>query len=77
MCSGNAVSIRDALHDMLSLAECEIRVTVDEDKFRPAEVKYFIGDNTKIKKATGWQPVYEYRQGLQNVLASWRNIYGK
>ena len=77
VCSGNAVSIRDALHDMLSLAECEIRVTVDEDKFRPAEVKYFIGDNTKLNKATGWQPVYEYRMGLQNVLTYWRDIYRK
>ena len=77
VCSGSAVSIMDVLHDMLSLAECEIKVAVDEDKFRPAEVKCFIGDNTKIKKATGWQPVYEYSQGLQNVLAYWRKIYGK
>ena len=31
-----------------------------------------LGDNTKLRRATGWEPVVEFRDTLEEVLRHWR-----
>lgn len=73
ICSGKPKKIQEILDDMLSLAKVKIETVVDEAKFRPAEVPFFVGCADKLTQATGWQPVADYKQGLLEVLDYWRN----
>ena len=73
VCSGKTMVIENVLKDMLSLAECNIKISQIKEKFRPAEVKYFAGNGNKLRNAINWEPVYDYKQGLRDVLDYWRN----
>jgi len=34
-----------------------------------------VGDATKLREATGWEPKYELRQSLTDILNYWRDKY--
>lgn len=72
ICSGKARQMKEILDTLLSLASVHIKVKVDQSKFRPAEVPFFVGNCEKLKKATGWEPTYDFRKGLETVLDYWR-----
>ncbi|GAB4392159.1 MAG: NAD(P)-dependent oxidoreductase [Gammaproteobacteria bacterium] len=41
---------------------------------RPDEYLYVVGDNTKLRKACGWQPKFSLLEGLQDVLTEYFNL---
>ena len=75
ICSGKARQMQEILDTLLSLSGVDIEIKVDRAKFRPAEVPFFVGNCDKLKKATGWEPVYDFRRGMENVLNYWRKRY--
>lgn len=75
ICSGKARQMQEILDTLLSLSGVGIEIKVDGTKFRPAEVPFFVGNCDKLKKATGWEPVYDFRRGMENVLNYWRERY--
>jgi GDP-4-dehydro-6-deoxy-D-mannose reductase len=70
--TGYAHSIQEMLDILLSLTSKTIMMEIDPARFRPVEIPVMMCDNTKIKSATGWQPVYAIEQTLADVLAEWR-----
>lgn len=73
VCSGKAISIQEILDTLVLLSTKDIKVEVDANKLRPSEVSFFVGDNTKLKAATGWIPQYDFKQGMKEVLDYWRS----
>lgn len=74
VCSGKKVKISGILKILISLSnENSIKVQVDPDKFRPIDVDTIYGDNSKLKKHTGWTPYYSLRQSLEDTLNYWRD----
>jgi GDP-4-dehydro-6-deoxy-D-mannose reductase len=57
----------------LSSKASEIKIEVDPARVRPTELMTFIGDYTKFKKQTGWEPKYNIGETLEFVLGYWRN----
>lgn len=72
ICSGKARKMGELLETLIALAKVEIEVEADQARIRPSEVPYFVGDCAKLKKAIGWQPKYNFEQGMQEVLEYWR-----
>ncbi len=72
ICSGNARKIEDILHTLVALSTTKIKIETDPAKMRPSEVPFFVGNCDKLKKATDWQPHYDFKQGMQEVLDYWR-----
>lgn len=70
--SGQAHSIQEILDMLLGLAQIPIKVQIDPALFRPMDTPIMQSDNSKIRAATGWQPVYTIEQSLANILAEWR-----
>ena len=70
--SGAAISIRELLDKMLALSDKEILVEQAESKLRPSDIVALVGDATKLKKATGWQPEIPLEQTLKDILDYWR-----
>lgn len=70
--SGVAVSIESILEAVLSKSQSEIKVEVDEAKFRPIDVPLIAADVTSLKDATGWQQEYSLDGTIEEILAYWR-----
>jgi len=75
VCSGQAYSIRNVLNILLSLSKKKIRVAVDKKRNRPAEIPILMGDNSKIRKATGWKPKIPIEKTLEDTLNYWRQKF--
>lgn len=72
VCRGEAVSLRRILDSYISQARKVISARQDPGKLRPAEICRLVGDNRKIRKATGWEPKIPLEQTLREILDYWR-----
>ncbi|MDD3519871.1 MAG: GDP-mannose 4,6-dehydratase [Actinomycetota bacterium] len=75
ICSGEKTKISDLLKILISFSkEKNISVKIDSSKLRPVDNEIIYGDNSKIKKHTGWMPEYSIKEALKDTLDYWRNI---
>jgi len=61
ICTGNTYSIRQFLEKAfgyIGTQDWEKFIVIDQEFYRPAEVDYLRGDNSKAKKKLGWNPKY-------------------
>lgn len=72
VCSGKAVRLSDLLKKMLAEAGRRVKVVVDSKKIREREMLKFYGNNTKLKKATGWNQRYKLDETISDLLDWWR-----
>jgi len=72
LCSGKAVSIQTVLDTILSLSDIKVEVQVDPARLRPSDEPILMGDNSKLKQDTGWEPKIPLEVTLKDILDSWR-----
>jgi GDP-4-dehydro-6-deoxy-D-mannose reductase len=70
--TGNGIHIRELLDRIIALADVEVKVEVDPDRLRPSDVEILIGDSSKFRADTGWEPRIPFEQTLRDLLAYWR-----
>jgi GDP-4-dehydro-6-deoxy-D-mannose reductase len=75
ICSGKAHSIKNVLKTLISLSKSKIKVKADAKKNRPAEISILVGDNSRMKKVTGWKPKIPIEKTLEDTLDFWRKRY--
>lgn len=73
--SGKAVSIQTVLDTLLGLSKIDIVVEQDPTRMRASDIKVLVGDATKLRQATGWQPEIPLAQSLRDVMDWWRGTY--
>ena len=66
--SGKTRSIRAVLDTLLSFTTIEIEVRVDPTRLRPGSFSKVWGDSSRLREATGWEPLISLRQTLLEVL---------
>jgi GDP-4-dehydro-6-deoxy-D-mannose reductase len=71
VCSGQAVSIRHILDLLVELSGCQVAISSDPDRVRPAESPRIVGSSQKLSRETGWKPTIGLRQSLQDTLDDW------
>jgi len=72
ICSGKAWKIKDVLDRLLSMTKSKIEVRQDPARLRPSDVPILLGDASKFRKATGWEPTIPFEKTLEDMLAYWR-----
>ncbi|HEX2642857.1 MAG TPA: GDP-mannose 4,6-dehydratase [Thermoanaerobaculia bacterium] len=70
--TGNGIRISELLDRIIKLAKVDVRIEVDPDRLRPSDVEILIGDASKFKADTGWEPRIPFEQTLDDLLAYWR-----
>ena len=70
--SGEARSVQSLLDTLLKHTTARIDVQVDPQRLRPSRIPILQGDCTRLKNATGWQPVIPFEQTLRDVLEDCR-----
>ncbi len=72
ICSGQTIKIKDMLDMLLSLSSVKVEIRQDPARMRPSDVLILLGDCTKFKEATGWEPEIPFKQTLEDLLNYWR-----
>ncbi|HEX4953370.1 MAG TPA: GDP-mannose 4,6-dehydratase [Thermoanaerobaculia bacterium] len=70
--TGQGVVIRDMLNQLLALAKVEVTVETDPARLRPSDVEVLLGDSSKFRADTGWEPRIPFAQTLSDLLDYWR-----
>lgn len=75
ICSGKTWTIKSVLDLLLHLStRKDIEIKQDPKKMRPSDVPLLLGDCSKFKKQTGWQPKIPFEKTLEDTLNYWREI---
>jgi GDP-4-dehydro-6-deoxy-D-mannose reductase len=72
VCSGTLHSIQEALDTLTELAMVKITVETEAARERALDPSSIVGDASKLKLHTGWQPQIPFRQTLADLLDYWR-----
>jgi UDP-glucose 4-epimerase len=64
----SAVEIVEAFEKQLNE---KITIEVDPARVRKVEREHLLADVSKLKKATGWEPVWGIDEGIKNLVHSW------
>jgi GDP-4-dehydro-6-deoxy-D-mannose reductase len=72
LASGKDYSIQGVLDALIEMSGVEVEVRQDPERLRPSDVPVLIGDASKFRKATGWEPRIPYEQTLKDMLDFWR-----
>jgi GDP-4-dehydro-6-deoxy-D-mannose reductase len=70
VCSGRAVTIRDVLRELISIASVPVEVREDPDRMRASEIPLSVGNSEKLRETTGWQPKIPLDRSLRDVYAA-------
>jgi GDP-4-dehydro-6-deoxy-D-mannose reductase len=73
ICSGRGYTARQVLDILLGLAQVKVTVREDPARMRPSDVTLLVGDYSKFRNATGWQPTIPFEVTLKDLLEHWRS----
>jgi GDP-4-dehydro-6-deoxy-D-mannose reductase len=72
LCSGRATRIGDIVDMVVARGRVSVEVQVDPARLRPSDEPILLGDNTKLRAATGWAPEIGVERIVDELLAYWR-----
>lgn len=70
--TGVGISIRELLDRLLALSTATVTIETDPERLRPSDVERLLGDSSKFRRDTGWEPRVPFEQTLNDVLGYWR-----
>ena len=72
VCSGVGRSVAEVAGRLLAMARHAIELVPDPALVRPVEVPRLVGDNRRLREATGWAPAIPFEETLAAILDRWR-----
>ena len=70
--SGVARSMRDVLDALRQRSACHVSVEVDPARYRPHDAPLVVGDASRLREDTGWQPTIPFEQTIDDLVRFWR-----
>ena len=71
--TGHGIHIHELLDMLLEMSTVEVEVREDPERMRPSDVEILIGDSSKFRADTGWEPQIPFEKTLRDVLDYWRD----
>jgi GDP-4-dehydro-6-deoxy-D-mannose reductase len=72
VCSGTPTSIKTLVDMFVAKSRVRIAVRHDPARFRPNDTPVILGDRSRIKSDTGWEPEIPIERTIDDLLAFWR-----
>lgn len=70
--SGRDYRISEVAEMLLAMSTVPIRIEQDPSRMRPSDVPVLLGDSTKFRRRTGWEPLIPFEKTLADLLEYWR-----
>ncbi|HVO76919.1 MAG TPA: GDP-mannose 4,6-dehydratase [Candidatus Bathyarchaeia archaeon] len=74
VCSGRELPLREALDFLVAASGAEVKVVEDPALMRPADIPLLVGDNAKLRRASGWAPERTTEMMLAELFEYWERI---
>ncbi|HEY0781217.1 MAG TPA: GDP-mannose 4,6-dehydratase [Thermoanaerobaculia bacterium] len=71
--TGHGYKIREVLDRLLALSTAKVKIETDPARLRPSDVEILIGDSSRFRADTGWEPRIPFEKTLGDLLAYWRD----
>jgi GDP-4-dehydro-6-deoxy-D-mannose reductase len=68
VCSGKGNSLEEIIAKLAEMACVQVSVQTDPQFVRPNDNMIIVGDNSKLKKATGWEPFHSLEETLRDMM---------
>lgn len=68
VCSGRAIAVQQLAEHLISLANTPMSLVADPALQRPVDIPVLLGDNSRIRAHTGWEPQIPLEQTLADLL---------
>jgi GDP-4-dehydro-6-deoxy-D-mannose reductase len=72
ICSGKAYRISSLVDMLVEMSRVKVRIEVDPSRLRPSDVPVLLGDSSKFRAATGWEPLIPFEKTMADLLDYWR-----
>jgi GDP-4-dehydro-6-deoxy-D-mannose reductase len=72
LCLGRGYKLKQVLDKLLKLSSKKIKIVEDKNRKRKADIPILAGNNSKIKKESGWRPSIALDETLKDALEFWR-----
>lgn len=72
--SGQGRPVGWLLETLLEMSTVPIDVQQDPARLRPSDIPESVCDNRRLVADTGWQPQWDLRQTLRQILDEWRSL---
>jgi GDP-4-dehydro-6-deoxy-D-mannose reductase len=72
VCSGRGYSAHQVLDILLGLSAVRVEIRQDPARMRPSDVTLLVGDYSKFRSITGWEPTIPFEVTLKDLLEHWR-----
>jgi GDP-4-dehydro-6-deoxy-D-mannose reductase len=72
--SGTTRVMRSVLDALVARARVNVRVEADPGLMRPSDTPIMLGDATRLRRETGWQPEIPFDRTLDDLLNYWRGV---
>ncbi|MCC6226196.1 MAG: GDP-mannose 4,6-dehydratase [Microthrixaceae bacterium] len=73
VCSGQAVAISEIAEQLLVMATRPMRLVSDPELFRPVDLPVLVGDFSKLRECTGWQPEIPIGTTIKDLMEDCRS----
>ena len=70
--TGSGITIQELLDRILGLSSAAVEVVQDPERMRPSDVVRLIGDASRFRADTGWEPEVPFEKTLADLLEYWR-----
>ena len=70
VCSGIGTRLHSVIDKIADLLRIEVELRVDPARLRPVDNPVTIGDNTRLRTATGWEPRHTLEATLNEMIRS-------
>ncbi len=70
--TGNGITIKELLDRLIALAGVEVTIEQDPERMRPSDVEILIGDSSKLRADTGWEPEIPFDKTLRDTFEYWQ-----
>jgi GDP-4-dehydro-6-deoxy-D-mannose reductase len=71
ICSGKGQKIEKILNNLIKISEFDIKTCTDSERMRPSDVPVLVGDCTKFKTLTNWEPEFTINDILEDTYNYW------
>lgn len=72
VCAGVSHSADEVVETLCALARVPVEVQSEAGRRRDTEIEEQVGDFTRVRVATGWEPRVPFRTSLLDLLEDWR-----
>jgi len=72
--SGVGRQMRAVLNALVARSSVAVEIVLDQARLRPNDLPVLIGDATRLRTETGWEPRLGFDRTLDDILDYWRSV---